>query len=437
MDQHINQPETFSNDDQQNLLIAEMAIVIDQCTTLIIRSFELNQINVALEAAGKLVRVLLTSKLTPKNYYTVYIAVANSISIISKNIQDSLRFPNDVISELYETVQYDACCMIRLYLMITVAPELCRRSIIRTVDILDDLSDMTRAAQDPIRALFLRHYLLSVFKELLPDSTPEEAEKSAIFLLNNFAQMNRMWVRIEDIMASDERKSQRSEFSSLIGTNIQCIAGLKNISTEVYSTVIFPFLSKHVELCEDALAQEYILRSIITAFAECYHIATVDQLFTIFGKVEQGVKILEIVNSLLEKLQTSASVNESTSGPTAFLTIAKNIEELFNAEGHLSLESKFDTLKRLITFSLKLNPEDVKNIRNLMKFTDFHIDLAISDQPLKTKESSLCLLNLLNAPLSTFKKAEFLYKLEYLPSLIGRLFKEDKLAVAEKICRFF
>ena len=86
MEQQINQPETFSSDDQQNLLIAEMALVIDQNTKFIIGAFQLNQINVALEAAGKLVKVLKTSKLTPKNYYTVYIAVVNSISIISKNI---------------------------------------------------------------------------------------------------------------------------------------------------------------------------------------------------------------------------------------------------------------------------------------------------------------------------------------------------------------
>ena len=437
MDQEINHPEIFSTDNEQNLLIEEMAKIIDRSTNNIISSFRLNQLNVALEAAAKLVNVLRTSQLTPKNYYTVYTAVSSSLSIISNDIKDEKRFTNEMVAELYEVAQYNPICMQRLYIMISVAPELCRRKIVRTADILDDLSDMTRAAQDPIRALFLRHYFLTMFEDRLPDSTTVDAERSANFLLNNFAQMNRLWVRIEDMMASDERRNQRSEFSSLIGKNIECLSRLKNITVESYTTIVFPFLIKHVELCEDSLAQDFILKSIIKYFPPNFHLATIDNIFAVFSKTEQGVNVLDIVNLLLETLQKSNFVDDLEKGSFVFITIAKNIEELFTAEGHLSLESKFETLAKMLKFSLQINKNDLKNIKNLLKFTEFHIDLAISDSPIKQFKTSQLLTDVIDVPLDSIVDGKVLYSFDYLPVLIKRMRPEHQLYIADKITHLF
>ncbi|EAY21402.1 hypothetical protein TVAG_198400 [Trichomonas vaginalis G3] len=438
IEEQFNTPETFSTDEEQFKIMSEMNQQIEVYAAVIHSAFNLNQLIIVIEKASKLIEILGTSKLTPRNYYMIYHTVSTSLLQINSTLQDETRFPNRVISELYETVQYLSGCMQRLYLMITIAPELSRRKIVRIVDVLDDLSDMTRAAQDPIRALFLRHYLLSIFKQYLPDSTESDTEKSLTFLLNNFAQMNRMWVRIEDIMASDERKSQRKEFSVLIGTNIQRISSLNGITVDSYTNIILPFIAKHVELCEDAMAQDFILRSIIHAFPEEFHIATIDQLFTVIGKVEQGVQILEIVNQLLERFLLLIGHHfDSTKSTAVFVTIAKNIEELFNAEGHLSLTSKFETLQRLLKFALKINSSDIKNVKNLMKFTDFHIDLAIGDDALTDNEASLELMKFLQVPLVFLESAQYLYKIEYLPVLVRRLKSEHRLVVADIIVKLF
>ena len=438
LEESINTPETFSTEEEQMLLLTELNGNIESYRSLINRSFEMGQLNCVIEGASKLIGCLRTSQFTPKNYYKIYHAVSTILLSIFQNLQDEERFPNEKIAELYETVQYLSGCMQRLYLMITIGTELGRRGIVKINDVLDDLSDMSRAVQDPIRALFLRHYLLSIFKQYLPDQNEKATERSLNFLLNNFAQMNRMWVRIEDIMGSDERKEQRSEFSVLIGTNIQRISALNGINVEIYSTVIFPFIAKHVELCEDALAQEFILKSIIHAFPEEFHIATVDLLFTVFVKVEQGVKILEIVNQLLERfLQYIGHLIDPQKSSEVFVTIAKNIEELFNAEGHLSLTAKFETLQRLLRFALKINTNDVKNVKNLMKFTDFHIDLVIGEESLTKEEQSEQLKKFLEVPLTVFTSAQYLYKIEYLPILVGRLRLVDRFYIAEIICNVF
>jgi vacuolar protein sorting-associated protein 35 len=183
--------------------------------------------------------------------------------------------------------------------MITIG--LASRKIVCMLDVVEDVVEMLKQAQDPIHALFIRHFLLSVFKQHLPDATPQDRDRSLRFLLTNFAQMNRMWVRIPDTIETGGATSERSELSVLVGTNIQRITSLHGLTLDASAQIILPFISKHVELCEDELAQEFILQSIVHAFPEDFHMGTVEKLFAVFGRVEQGVKILFIVNQLLER----------------------------------------------------------------------------------------------------------------------------------------
>jgi hypothetical protein len=57
-------------------------------------------------------------------------------------------------------VQYKRGALQRLYLMVTLGPELATRRVARIKDVIEDLSEMLKQAQDPIHALFLRHFLL-------------------------------------------------------------------------------------------------------------------------------------------------------------------------------------------------------------------------------------------------------------------------------------
>ena len=434
----INSPEEFTADEIQKRVVDESINKIEGFTFLMKRALDNGDITQAISNATHLIDILQTSTLTPRNYYTLYHLVSTALLQLNDAFQDELKIPTRKIAELYETVQYNENALERLYLMITIAPELSNRKLVRVTDVLDDLTDMTRQAQDPIRALFLRHYMLSIYKQYLPDSNDVETERSLEFLLNNFAQMNRMWVRIEDIMANDSRRAQRIELSVLIGTNIQRISALRGLNIHNYSTIILSFIAKHVELCEDSLAQEFILQSIIQAFPEDYHIATIDELFAMFGKVEQGVKILLIVNQLLERfLNYLGHLVDTDRASRIFVVIAKNIEELFNSEGHLALTDKFETLQKLLKFALKVNPDDVRNVKNLMKFTDFHIDLAIGDEALTNIEASMKLRDFLAEPLQTFSTAEPLFELEYLPLLIKRLRIEDRQSIAALVCDLF
>lgn len=431
----LNSPESFSDDANQKKLVASYIETIEAHGFLMNRNVDLVKMEEAVDHAAQLIGPLRTSELTPENYYSIYHVATTSLFAFANGIADRSKIDNRQIAEMYEICQYKMECLTRLYLMIVIGKELAVRGVVRITDMLEDLMQMTRGAQDPIRALFLRHFFVSIFKQALPDSTPQEMEKSLLFLLNNFASMNRMWVRIANIMANDERRAERARLSVLLGMNIQSISSLHGMSVEVYSHAVLPFLAKHVELCEDDMAQGFILETLVHAFPEDYHIATIDKLFSIFGRVEEGVRVLSIVNQLLDRfLSYIGGLIDPEQGRLVFVTIAKNIEELFNAEGNLALTDKFETLEKLLRFALRMSPDDVRNIRNLMKFIEFNIQLAIGEEPLTDKNASEKLRLFLECPLASLSSGEFLYELEYLPVLIDRLVDEDKKILATKIC---
>ena len=87
-----------------------------------------------------------------------------------------------------------------------------------TTAVLDDLVEMSRGVQHPLRGIFLRNYLLQSTKQILPDLVETEknedkdhgtVDDSIEMLLKNFTEMNKLWVRIQ-YQGSTRQASQRS-----------------------------------------------------------------------------------------------------------------------------------------------------------------------------------------------------------------------------------
>ena len=425
------------DEESQKKLVNESIDSSSGLNFLLNRSLDEGDVDQAFKYAAQIANFLQVDKLSPHNYYALFHVVSQYLIDLSNVIADRDRFEDRKIIEQYELVQYNKEILQRLYLMMTVGPQLAARGVARVVDVLDDISDMLKQSQDVIHALFLRYFLLCVFKNYIPDSSQQDMEKALHFLLFNFVQMNRMWVRIADSVNIEGNAEQRKELSVLIGMNITRISSLKNLSAEAYSRIVLPVLLKHVELCQDELAQEFILQSIIHAFPEDFHFQTIDKLFAIFGKVEENVPVLSIVNQLLERFLKYAGHVEPDQGRIVFITFAKNIEGLFSAESRtLSLTDKIGSIEKLLFFSLKLNPDDIRNVKNLMKFVNYHIELDIGDDPIKESNGSAALRSFLEIPIQSFTPSQY-FEIDLLPSLIKRLISKDKYLLASKICDRF
>ena len=111
------------------------------------------------------------------------------------------------VSDLYELVQYAGNIVPRLYLLITVGTVYIKTNEYSRKDILRDLVEMCRGVQHPLRGLFLRNYLLQCTRNVLPDTLepgqfaegqdPGRIDDSIDFIQLNFAEMNKLWVRMQ------------------------------------------------------------------------------------------------------------------------------------------------------------------------------------------------------------------------------------------------
>ena len=114
-----------------------------------------------------------------------------------------------------------------------------------TKEILVDMVEMCRGVQHPTRGLFLRHYLSQVTKNRLPDintANPElgTVQDSINFVLVNFVEMNKLWVRMQHQGHSRERErreKERKELRILVGTNLVRLSQLEGVDLEVYQNV--------------------------------------------------------------------------------------------------------------------------------------------------------------------------------------------------------
>ena len=91
----------------------------------------------------------------------------------------------------------------------------------KSKEILKDLVEMTKGVQHPTRGLFLRSYLCQSSRRLVPDSgSSYEGEGGDIhdaidFLLTNFIETNKLWVRMQHQGGPREKDKREKERQQL------------------------------------------------------------------------------------------------------------------------------------------------------------------------------------------------------------------------------
>jgi vacuolar protein sorting-associated protein 35 len=220
-----------------------------------------------LENSSTLVSELRTSSLGPKQYYELYMAVFDALRHLSVYLRES--HPVNHLADLYELVQYAGNIVPRLYLMVAVGTVYMAIEDAPVKEIMKDMMEMSRGIQHPIRGLFLRYYLSGQARDHLPTGTGDGPEgnlqDSISFILTNFVEMNKLWVRLQHQGHSREREKrtqERQELQLLVGSNLVRLSQLVDLDT--YKNVILQPLLEQVVQCRDVLAQEYLLEGVFT-----------------------------------------------------------------------------------------------------------------------------------------------------------------------------
>ncbi|KAG7628105.1 Vacuolar protein sorting-associated protein 35C [Arabidopsis thaliana] len=301
-------------DDDEKWLAAAIAAV-KQNAFYMQRAIDSNNLKDALKFSAQMLSELRTSKLSPHKYYELYMRVFNELGTLEIFFKEETG-RGCSIAELYELVQHAGNILPRLYLLCTIGSVYIKSKDVTATDILKDLVEMCRAVQHPLRGLFLRSYLAQVTRDKLPSIGSDlegdgDAHMNALeFVLQNFTEMNKLWVRMQHQGPSREkekREKERNELRDLVGKNLHVLSQLEGVDLGIYRDTVLPRILEQVVNCKDELAQCYLMDCIIQVFPDDFHLQTLDVLLGACPQLQPSVDIKTVLSGLMERLSNYAA----------------------------------------------------------------------------------------------------------------------------------
>nr|CAD7433936.1 unnamed protein product [Timema monikensis] len=316
-------PQLSPVEEQEKLLDEALSVVKVQAFQMK-RCLDKSKLMDGLKHASIMLGELRTSLLSPKSYYELYMGITDELRHLELYLLDEFQKGRKV-TDLYELVQYAGNIVPRLYLLITVGLVYIKTNTCLKRDLLKDLVEMCRGVQHPLRGLFLRNYLLQCTRNVLPDAAEAEIEEegtagsdlrthpvsvtqvrdSIDFVLMNFAEMNKLWVRMQHQGHSrdrERREREREELRILVGTNLVRLSQLENVNLDKYKKLVLPGILEQVVSCRDPIAQEYLMECIIQVFPDEFHLQTLHPFLKSCAELQPGVNVKNIIISLIDRL---------------------------------------------------------------------------------------------------------------------------------------
>ncbi|KAI9462710.1 vacuolar protein sorting-associated protein 35 [Boletus coccyginus] len=286
------------------------------------RHLDNDEIMDALKSASLMLAELRTSSLSPKQYYELYMAVFDALRHLSNYLYDAHTQSRHHLADLYELVQYAGNIVPRLYLMITVGSVYMSIPDAPVKEVMKDMMEMSRGVLNPIRGLFLRHYLSGQTRDHLPIGTeagPQgNLQDSISFVLTNFIEMNKLWVRLQHQGHSrdrEKREMERRDLRILVGTNLVRLSQLDGVDLDMYQRNILPAILQQVVNCKDVIAQEYLMEVVIQVFTDEFHLHTLGPFLSATAQLHPKVNIKLIVIALIDRLAAYAAREAESEDP--------------------------------------------------------------------------------------------------------------------------
>eukprot|EP00934_Nitzschia_sp_Nitz4_P001769 Nitzschia sp. Nitz4//scaffold89_size161592//113938//118236//NITZ4_002391-RA/size161592-snap-gene-0.178-mRNA-1//-1//CDS//3329559655//1769//frame0 len=441
---YVDPPEVVA---QQNRLLTDATRKVQEHAYYMKQAMERNDLPVVLERAAAMVAELgehahshhhhnlhppapgatgTTTALNPKNYYELHLRALEELPTLEDYfLQLSQPNPNVVpgadpsqqqqppftMLQLYDYVQYCPNVLARLYLQICAASALIRSGQAGAPWVFHDMIQAVKCVQNPVRGLFLRHYLLQAMRSALPDEpitpdqialdavdpsqpapapaegeedappvvepVPEITEKGTVrdsykFVLANFVEMNKLWVRIQHLPGDGRskeirrrREKDRNELRILVGTNLVRLSALNSVTSQIYGQIILPTVLQHIVVSGDPLAQAYLIDCIVQVFPDEYHIETMPILLAVCPKLRDKVNIRTILQSLMNRLANYLADEElldekdsnqvkRSMAQDSFRMIDECVQKVYNARGpKLQAKEVIRLQTALLSFSMK------------------------------------------------------------------------------------
>ncbi|XP_026333733.1 vacuolar protein sorting-associated protein 35 [Hyposmocoma kahamanoa] len=408
----------------------------------------------ALKHASTMLGELRTSLLSPKCYYELYMAITDELRHLELYLLEEFQKGRKV-ADLYELVQYAGNIVPRLYLLITVGLVYIKTNSNLRRDLLKDLVEMCRGVQHPLRGLFLRNYLLQCTRNVLPDVAEAENEsegtvRDAIdFVLMNFAEMNKLWVRMQHQGHSrdkERRERERSELRILVGTNLVRLSQLESVTVDDYGRLVLPGILEQVVSCRDAIAQEYLMECIIQVFPDEFHLANLQPFLKSCAELQPGVNIKNIIIALIERLAAYSQRNEGNINLSVTTEDGKEQEvqlfEVFSDQVAAITQSRTDMPAEdmlslqlaLLKLAQRCHPDKLSYVDRVLAHTDkICQDIHQNSGKIHLEHNTPVfkeLMKILKLPADNYKNILTLIKLEHYAPLIKHLNHPGRIMIA-------
>ncbi|CAI5756482.1 unnamed protein product [Candida verbasci] len=383
-----------------------------------------NKLLQALKHCSNFLNELRSNNLTPKQYYEIYMLVFDSLGILSSYLiggSNSKQSNSVFLADLYEIVQYSGNIIPRLYMMINIGTTYMAIEGAPTKDLMKDMIEMCHGVQHPIRGLFLRYYLSQRTKNLLPFDNESDLNDSVEFLISNFIEMNKLWVRLQHQGHSSERElryKERKELKILVGSNLVRLSQIiddytdaneKFSSIDYYKDKVFPVITEQIIQCKDHLAQTYLIDVIIQIFPIEFQITTLKNLLNdVFLNLHPMLRKSELIETLVDKFincseESVVEEEEENELFNQFWSFYLNLNEL---DPTIPIEEHSNLLQSFINLSLSFkNSENFDNLNQIYKHASENLtSTSDSDEEMW--------FNLLILPINYFRSINTLFKLD-------------------------
>lgn len=381
---------------------------INQQSNLMKQCLNDNNLLQALKHCSNFLNELRINQLSPKQYYELYISVFDSLDYLCNHLLSSYKAKQKknrdtpFLSDLYELVQYSGNIVPRLYMMIAIGTTFMSTNDAPSEAIMKDMIEMCRGVQSPIRGLFLRYYLSQRIKDLLPISNKDEFNETVEFLITNFIEMNKLWVRLQHQGHSSERElryKERKELKILVGSNlvrlsqiIDDFSGDESYSPSLYyKQKIFPIITEQIIQCKDHLAQSYLIDVIIQIFPDDFHFMTLrDLLNKVFINLNPMLNRSELIATLIDRfinfreieIDQKSQANDAEGDGTKYFE-TKEIKQEINKINlfeefwqfyqelinyNIPIEEHSLILQSFIKLTLAFDKDNYENLNKIYKF---------------------------------------------------------------------
>lgn len=397
-----------------------------------------NKLKNSLKYAKEMLNTLRTNDLNPENYYQLYMSIFDEMIHLLNYFKEELR-RGRIMEDFYNTVQQCDNIIPRIFLLICVGvPYIESQECENPFDIINDIFNLMKGVQNPLRGLFCRYFFLQMLKDKFND-----CKNSNIYIikliLQNLEEMNFLWIRLSqcDVDVAYTTTTQREKLKYLIGDNITRLASLNFVNLQMYSKIIFPKIIEIALDSNDHLSQKYLIEFTIHAFPDEYNIPCINSFIDIFNKLDINLDPTEIMISLMEKLTKYISSNTKDDikflNNKIFLTLKNNVEKIiFDSKNDFNLEKLLHLSAIFMNFIIKCSSNEEEIIKYINIILNNCLTVINKNKMVRFLNLNITnlILNILELPLD---EGISLFKMENYSELIPFLDYCSKKEISLKI----